>query len=87
LLKIIFFPFYIPYKILKLLITSPLVRELILYLLSALVWFISKLLKTLRYFGLKIADQDGDGKLDKKDFDIAYERVSSLFQKSKQKNQ
>ena len=30
---------------------------------------------------------DGDGKLDKKDFDIAYERVSSLFQKSKQKNQ
>jgi len=85
LLKILFFPFYIPYKIFKLLLTSPLIRELILYLLSALVWFISKLLKALRYFGLKIVDQDGDGKLDKKDFDIAYDRVSRLFQKSNKK--
>jgi len=80
-LKILFFPFYI----FKLLLTSPLVRELILYLLSALVWLILKLLSVLRYFGLKIADQDGDGKLDKKDFDIAYNKVSSFFQNSNQK--
>ena len=84
-LKFIFFPIYIPYKIFKFLITSPLVREIIFHMLSVLVWFISKLFKSLRYFGIKVADQDGDGKLDKKDFDIAYERVSSFFQKSNKK--
>jgi hypothetical protein len=84
-LKILFFGFYIPYKIFKFLLTSPLVRESIIYLLSALVWFILKLSKILGYFGLKILDQDGDRKIDKKDFDIAYNKVSSFLAKLKEK--
>ena len=45
----------------------------------------------LRFFGIKILDQDGDGDLDKKDLEIAYQKVSVFFSrfknsKVKQKN-
>lgn len=86
-LKIIFFPIFIPYKILKFLITSPLLREFVIYFLSALVWLITKILKALRYLGIKIMDQDGDGDLDKKDFDIAYDRVSRFFKRLNKKEE
>ncbi len=89
--KIIFFPFFIIYIPIKFLLTSPLVRELVIYIFGIVVWLIIKLLKMLRFFGIKILDQDGDGDLDKKDLEIAYQKVLVFFSrfknnKVKQKN-
>ena len=89
--KIIFFPFFIIYIPIKFLLTSPLVRELVIYIFGIVVWLTIKLLKMLRFFGIKILDQDGDGDLDKKDLEIAYQKVLVFFSrfknnKVKQKN-
>ena len=83
--KIIFFPFFFIYIPIKFLLTSPLIRELVIYIFGIVVWFIIKLLKVLRFFGIKILDQDGDGDLDKKDLEIAYQRVASFFSRFKNK--
>jgi hypothetical protein len=45
----------------------------------------TKLLKFLGFLGIKILDQDGDGDLDKKDLEIAYQRVASFFSRFKNK--
>ncbi len=91
--KIIFFPIYLPYlilfkipfSILKFLFTSPLVKKIITYFFSFIVWIVLKISKLLAFLGIKILDQDGDGKLDKNDFDIAYKRTKKYFQKFKKK--
>ena len=93
LLKIIFFPFYlayliyikIPFSILKFLFTSPLVKKIITYSFSLIVWIVLKIFKLLAFLGIKILDQDGDGNIDKNDFDIAYKRTKEYFQKFKKK--
>tara|TARA_Y100001935_G_C17133624_1_gene421884 strand:- start:81 stop:656 length:576 start_codon:yes stop_codon:yes gene_type:complete len=84
--KIIFFPFFIFYIPAKFLLTSPLIRELVIYIFGIVVWLTIKLLKMLRFFGIKILDQDGDGDLDKKDLEIAYQKVSTFFSRFKGKN-
>ncbi len=80
-LKILLLPYYLIYKI----ITSPLFRELFFYIVSWLVWVSRKFLKLLSFLGMKIIDQDRDGKLDQKDLEIAYNKVSSFFEKIKKK--
>jgi hypothetical protein len=81
-LKLYFFSFYyIP----KFLLTSPVVRELVIYTFGIFVWLFTKLLKFLGFLGIKILDQDGDGDLDKKDLEIAYQRVASFFSRFKNK--
>jgi hypothetical protein len=82
--KIIFFPFYIPYKILKILLTSPLIKELVIFVIGIFIWLIMKILTLLGKLGFKFADQDGDGKLDKKDFELAINKVTNFFTRSKQ---
>ncbi len=72
-----------PYYFLKFFLTSPLIKELVIYIFGIVVWLIIKLLKILRFFGIKILDQDGDGDLDKKDLEVAYQKVSVFFSKFK----
>ena len=81
--KIIFFPFFIFYTPIKFLLTSPLIRELVIYLFGIFVWLSIKFLKMLRFLGIKILDRDGDGDLDKKDLEIAYQKVSTFFSRFK----
>tara|TARA_B100000963_G_scaffold14696_1_gene11275 strand:+ start:58 stop:198 length:141 start_codon:yes stop_codon:yes gene_type:complete len=40
----------------------------------------------LRFVGIKILNQGGDGDLDKKDLEIAYQKVSNFFSRFKGKN-
>tara|TARA_B100000609_G_C17068740_1_gene357928 strand:+ start:105 stop:245 length:141 start_codon:yes stop_codon:yes gene_type:complete len=40
----------------------------------------------LRFVGIKILNQGGDGDLDKKDLEIAYQKVSTFFPRFKGKN-
>ena len=78
---LIFWFYYGP----KFLLTSPVVRELVIYIFGIFVWLLIKLLKFLGFLGIKILDQDGDGDLDKKDLEIAYQRVASFFSRFKKK--
>ena len=45
-------------------LTSPVVRELVIYIFGIFVWLLIKLLKFLGFLGIKILDQDGDGDRD-----------------------
>lgn len=81
-LKLLFFS---PLYILKFLLTSPLIRELATYIFSIFIWLLIKILKFLGFLGIKILDQDGDGDLDKKDLEIAYQKVTSFFSRFKKK--
>jgi hypothetical protein len=47
------------------------------------VWIFFKLAKLLSYLGIKILDQDGDGKLDKEDVKIAAKNLSAILSKKK----
>ena len=85
LFKLFFFPFFLFYITAKFLLTSPLIRELVIYIFGIVVWLTIKLLKMLRFLGIKILDQDGDGDLDKKDLEIAYQKVESFFSRFKKK--
>ena len=83
--KFLLFPFYLPYSIIRLIITSPITRVLLIYIVSAMMWIGVKILKSLKFLGIKVLDQDGDGTIDKKDFQIAYEKLSKVFSKSEEK--
>ena len=50
-------------------------------------YFLSKDGQTIgkRIIGIKILDQDGDGDIDSKDFEIAYQKTASFFSKFKRK--
>jgi hypothetical protein len=50
-----------------------------------MMWIGVKILKSLKFLGIKVLDQDGDGTIDKKDFQIAYEKLSKVFSKSEEK--
>lgn len=83
--RIIFFPFFIIYVPIKFLLTSPLIKELTTYIFGIVIWLIIKFFKILGFFGIKILDQDGDGDLDKKDLEIAYQKVSLFFSRFKKR--
>jgi len=81
--KIIFFPFYFPYIVLRFVITSPVTKVVLLSIVSILIWVSLKFLKFLKFIGIKIIDQDGDGDIDGKDFQLAYQKAANLFSNSK----
>ena len=54
-------------------------------MMGIIVWICMKALSLIGKIGIRIADQDGDGKLDKKDFELAINKVSDFFSSSKTK--
>jgi len=84
-LKVIFFPFFLIFTPVKFIFTSPIIREFLIYGIGVLIFLGIKLLKSLRIIGIKILDQDGDGDIDSKDFEIAYQKTASFFSKFKRK--
>lgn len=83
--KFLLFPFYLPYSLLRLVVTSPVTRVLLIYIASALMWIVVKIMRFFKFLGIKIFDQDGDGTIDGKDFKIAYKKISDLFSKPEKK--
>jgi len=75
--KIIMYPLILLYR------HNKKIRNAIVYIFGVIVFILMKVLAVLRFVGIKVMDQDGDGKVDLNDFAIAKRKVKDFFDKSK----
>ena len=76
-IKIIMYPFKLVYR------HNKKIRNAMVYIFGIVVFILMKVLAVLRFVGIKVMDQDGDGKVDLNDFAIAKRKVRDFFDKSK----
>ena len=56
------------------------------YIFGVVVFVFMKILSVLKFVGIKVMDQDGDGKVDLNDFAIAKKKVKDFFDRAKKDN-
>ena len=60
--------------------------RLVLYKINSfIVWSILKTKSYLKFIGIKIIDRNGDGKIDRKDFEIMYTNINNFFKNLKKR--
>ena len=78
--KIIMYPFILLYR------HNKKIRNAMVYIFGVIVFIFMKILSVLKFVGIKVFDQDGDGKVDLNDFAIAKKKVQDFFDKAKKDN-
>tara|TARA_Y100000766_G_C18691184_1_gene499561 strand:+ start:104 stop:742 length:639 start_codon:yes stop_codon:yes gene_type:complete len=78
--KIIMYPFILLYR------HNKKIRNAMVYIFGVIVFIFMKILSVLKFVGIKVFDQDGDGKVDLNDFAIAKKKVQDFFDRAKKDN-
>jgi len=78
--KIMMYPFILLYR------HNKKIRNAMVYIFGVIVFIFMKILNVLKFVGIKIFDQDGDGKVDLNDFAIAKKKVQDFFDRAKKDN-
>ena len=79
-IKILFYPFILLYR------HNKKIRNAMVYIFGVVVFVFMKILSVLKFVGIKVMDQDGDGKVDLNDFAIAKKKVKDFFDRAKKDN-
>ena len=78
--KIIMYPFILLYR------HNKKIRNAMVYIFGVIVFIFMKILSVLKFVGIKVFDQDGDGRVDLNDFAIAKKKVQDFFDRAKKDN-
>lgn len=76
-IKVLMYPLILAYR------HNKRIRNVMVYVFGIIVFIFMKILSVLKFVGIKVMDQDGDGRVDLNDFAIAKKKVKVFFDRFK----